>query len=111
MRSSAEYPNNLDRATFAGLALVAYINRTRHAEQERDLDEVSGLPKGSLDGGTETLYEVVGDILCDLRHWCDVAGIDFAAANERGIGHYLAEVDHEAKARAVAQRTGRGGPA
>lgn len=41
----------------------------------------------------ESREEVLGDILCDLRHWCDhqEPPVDFKRASWRGKSHYRAE--------------------
>jgi hypothetical protein len=41
---------------------------------------------------TGTDYEdSLGDLLCDLMHWCDRNNFDFEAAFSRARGHYEAE--------------------
>jgi hypothetical protein len=35
--------------------------------------------------------DALGDLLCDLMHWCDRSGHDFNAALSRAGAHYEAE--------------------
>lgn len=36
--------------------------------------------------------EMASDLLADLRHFCDLHGLDFAAVDERGRAAYLEEL-------------------
>jgi hypothetical protein len=69
--------NNLARAGFCMGAIEAFAIRTF--------------------GGTdnESADTAVGDLLGDLRHYCDYAGLDYEAANARGQHHYEAEIRGE----------------
>lgn len=71
----AEMPSDLEekneeRAGWAAIAVQAFMDKT----------------------GSELEY-AVGDLLCDLRHFCDYHGIDFDDENANGRGHYEAETD------------------
>jgi hypothetical protein len=35
--------------------------------------------------------DAVGDMLCNLMHWCDLNNFDFELALYRAGGHYIAE--------------------
>ena len=59
---------NDKRAAWAGTALAAFMKET----------------------GTED-EDALGDLLCDLMHWCDRNNYDFDAALDRARGHYEAE--------------------
>ena len=63
--------SNSARATFAAHALAAYAKAV-HQEGE--------------DVATN-----IGDLLSDLRHFCDGHGLDFAELDERGRNHYAYE--------------------
>lgn len=39
----------------------------------------------------------IGDLLCDLRHYCDMEGIDFAECDRQGAMHYRDERAHDAQ--------------
>lgn len=82
-------PDNEDRADFANDAVAVYYQRTRPADPYPE--EIGA---GDQDD-VEALAEVLGDLLCDLRHWADVVGIDFDGANDTGEGHYVEEVEEE----------------
>lgn len=82
-------PDNNDRADFANDAVSAYFERTR-------LSDPYPADIGALDDDDrEALTEVLGDLLCDLRHWADVTGIDFDDASETGEGNYVEEFREE----------------
>lgn len=82
-------PDNNDRADFANDAVSAYFERTRPSDPYPA--EI-----GACDADDkEALAEVLGDLLCDLRHWADVVGLDFEECNENGEGHYDIEVEEE----------------
>jgi hypothetical protein len=70
--TSAEWVNN-DRANRAFATLDYY--RDTH---------------GDTDTPTET---DLADLLADLRHWCDVNGIDFAAEDNRAYRNYTEELE------------------
>jgi hypothetical protein len=36
--------------------------------------------------------DALGDLLCNLRHWCDRTGRNFDGVNERSRQMYLAEI-------------------
>jgi len=59
---------NDDRAEWAATALRSFQRRT----------------------GTEH-EDSLGDLLCDLMHWCDRSDFDFEAALSRARSHYEAE--------------------
>lgn len=59
---------NDDRAEWAGTALNAFQRLT----------------------GTDD-EDALGDLLCDLMHWCDRNGCEFDAALSRARMHYYAE--------------------
>lgn len=68
---------NTDRAKRAQEALLLYALRT-----EQNL--------------LEDTADVLADLLCDLRHWADVVGLDFDVESARSASHYEAEkLDHE----------------
>lgn len=68
-------PDNLDRAQWARLALVTFAEATRQDGDEHE--------------------EVVSDLLCDLRHFCDLAELDWTDLLRRAEMHYEAEVEEE----------------
>jgi hypothetical protein len=62
-------------------------------KMNNDRAEWAGATVRHYQCSTGTDYEdVLGDLLCDLRHWCDRNNFDFEAAAFRGEGHYLAEI-------------------
>lgn len=80
-------PDNEDRADFANDALSAYFERTRPADPYPE-------ELGTLDeDDREALAEALRDLLCDLRHWADVTGIDYDDQNEMAMGHYDEELE------------------
>ncbi len=62
--------DNNTRASFAAVALVAYIKRVGEDEVETN----------------------VSDLLGDIMHLCDALGIDFDDMIHRGLRHYDREV-------------------
>jgi len=64
--------NNYDRADFARRTLEAYRRIVR--------------------GDMET---ALGDLLGDLRHYCDLQGLDFAKVNKRAHHMYLTELEED----------------
>jgi hypothetical protein len=67
-------PTNADRADFARAALLAYAEQTRYDPADRDLSVA------------EVFEEILGDLLCDVRHLRDQLGhgtdiLDFSAYN------------------------------
>lgn len=66
---------NPQRAKRAHGALADYyeVNRIRPAKWERP--------------------QAVGDLLADLRHYCDKHGLDFTDLDRQGLNHYTAEKD------------------
>lgn len=68
---------NDDRASWAALAL-RHFRRATGADRE----------------------DALGDLICNLMHWCDRNNFDFELALYRARGHYMAEttadeVDHK----------------
>jgi hypothetical protein len=59
---------NDERAEFAGAALAAFMEATRCDEED-----------------------AVGDLVANLRHWCDRNNYDWDLALARGLGHYEEE--------------------
>jgi hypothetical protein len=55
-------PTNADRADFARAALLAYAEQTRYDPADHDLSVV------------EVFEEILGDLLCDVRHLRDQLG-------------------------------------
>lgn len=82
-------PDNNDRADFANDAVSAYFVRTRPSDPYPE--DISALDEDDR----EALTEALGDMLCDLQHWADVAGIDFDDRLETGRMHYGEEVEDE----------------
>jgi hypothetical protein len=91
----SEIRTNADRAARALDAVWAYKK-----------NDWSGRERGEEDA--DELYEAVGDLLCDLHHLTDAAGLDAAllggtrdeawpALLDRGDMHYQAERDDEAE--------------
>lgn len=70
--------DNTRRAGFAGQAVIAYADATRHGT-----------------GSEVDVPEVIGDLLGDLRHLCDALGLDFDALSEDGRERYDAELRGE----------------
>lgn len=44
---------------------------------------------------TPDQYYRVADVLCDLRHWCDRNGVDFAQEESMAVTYYEDELDEE----------------
>lgn len=65
---------NDQRAAWAGDTLEYFATQAHHGPKEPALR--------------------LSDLLCDLRHYCDRAEIDFAAALSRADDHYFEET-HE----------------
>lgn len=65
------HDNNL-RAALAGTALIAYAV--------------------AADNTTGNVETVIGDLLADLRHYCDTVGLNFDAMAEASVTHYTAEL-------------------
>lgn len=82
-------PDNNDRADFANDAVSAYYKRTRPSDPYPE-EIGAGDPDDQ-----EALAEVLRDLLCDLRHWADVVGLDFSDQDEMAMGHYDEEVTQE----------------
>lgn len=82
-------PDNNDRADFANDAVSAYYKRTRPSDPYPE-EIGAGDPDDQ-----EVLAEVLRDLLCDLRHWADVVGLDFSDQDEMALGHYDEEVTQE----------------
>lgn len=82
-------PDNNDRADFANDAVAAYVQRTRPNDE---YPEEIGTGDPDIQ---EMLAEALRDLLCDLRHWADVVGLDFTDQNEMGMVHYDEEVHGE----------------
>lgn len=61
------------RASKANTAVSAYANENFHTGAEED--EV-----------------IVGDLLCELRHYCDAMGFDFHKLSDRSYGAYCEEL-------------------
>lgn len=64
-------PDNTDRAMWAREAVDAYAAATRNDPAEQRVEDA------------EALTEVLGDLLCDLRHLANMDGVDFEAL----VGH------------------------
>jgi hypothetical protein len=80
MKGTEMEPTNTNRAEWAQCALEAFA------------DQCCTDGPGELDADPGT---ILADLLCDLMHWADVHGEDFAAQLERGRGHYDHETDEE----------------
>ena len=71
-----------------------------------DRAEWAGAALRHFQCSTGTEYEdSLGDLLCDLMHWCDRNNFDFEAALFRAQGHYAAETGHD-----LSRRPWRGKP-
>lgn len=68
--------NSDDRANWAGLALAEF---RKIVGQEQDPD----------------MHLSVQDFLCDLMHYCQVAGIDFDHHLNQAREHYVVECEEE----------------
>lgn len=70
---------NESRAGWAGRAVDAFADEVFHRDEDR-----------------EELDTVLGDLLCDLRHWCDRKGLNFHEILNRSNLHYAEEIgcDH-----------------
>jgi hypothetical protein len=64
--------SNADRASWAAVALNAFQDETGADDED-----------------------ALGDLLCDLMHWCDRSGYEMDVALERARGHYEAETGGE----------------
>jgi hypothetical protein len=65
-------------------------------------EERAALGLKGLEAGTDLLADdpddietYVGDMIANLMHLCDDQGVDYRAAEARGIMHYGAETDEE----------------
>ncbi len=65
---------NEERADWAAEAVDAFAMATR------------------LDASVDGIETVLGDLLCNLRHFCDRHGLDFAALSAHGKWHYDQEI-------------------
>lgn len=74
-------PNKEKRrwASFAATALCAFADETM--EQGKGGFWLKKEPE-----------DVVSDLLADIRHWCDVHGLDFESLDARAHMHYLEEL-------------------
>ncbi len=79
-------PNNDDRAGWGLLALGVFAQATRYGPEDWSVDATNA----------EELREVLGDLLCDLRHLCDMAGVSYMEADLFARGNYVEEVLEEA---------------
>ncbi|MFY9560429.1 MAG: hypothetical protein WAQ52_09365 [Terriglobales bacterium] len=87
-------PCNADRALWGALAVVSFASVTGQSEDVQTDPET-----------------VLGDLLADLMHWCDVQktsesrieSIDFESALERASNHYTEESIDE-RERLLAER-------
>jgi hypothetical protein len=70
---SALPPTNAERAMWADEALQAFIDRTRCDSEDS-----------------------LADLLADLMHWADQAGLSFAEQLHRARYHYAVEIAEEA---------------
>jgi hypothetical protein len=74
LRYKSDVQDNSARASFAALAVVAFVRRVGDA--------------GDL--GTS-----ISDLLGDLRHLCDALGLDYDSLDLHGLAHYNAELRGE----------------
>jgi hypothetical protein len=72
-------PTNEDRAHWALEAAQTYAGLTRS-----DGHRVS-------EAGTDYAEEVIGDLLCDLRHLCKRLGVDYELLDNRADINFSAE--------------------
>jgi hypothetical protein len=77
MSTETQHPNNAQRGEWAREVLDKFARRTWGAPLTEQ--------------HPENLEYILCDLLCDLMHYADGAGIDFATAYERSAGHH----DHE----------------
>jgi hypothetical protein len=75
--ASANQRDNNRRAGFAARGVLAYATRTFG---------------GDVTKCSEDFTTVVGDLLADLMHLCDLLGLDFAELEEKGRSQYLPEL-------------------
>jgi hypothetical protein len=71
---------NLLRAAWADAAVAEFakqvgMDRSGELAQEKDV--------------------VLGDLLCDIMHWCDVYKIDFAVVCRKAAEDYRYELQHD----------------
>lgn len=78
-------PDNEDRAGFANIALDAYARETRHDPREQSVDM----------GDADHVTEVMSDLVCDLMHLADAAGVEFDQILESARSNYDFEVMEE----------------
>ena len=71
------HPLNVERAAWAGEAVNAFCCETH------------GQPFFRL--GAEDQADVIGDLLCNLRHYCQLNGFDFAERDKQGAEHFAHE--------------------
>jgi hypothetical protein len=72
-----EGTTNDERAAWAGVALVAFSQRTGMVRKNVSDDE--------------DCFLIVADLLADLAHWCDRKGVLMQTALEYAAGHYQTE--------------------
>jgi hypothetical protein len=84
---------NTDRAKAAREAIAAFTELTYNRRTPEEL----GAPDvdAGLDGERVTVetdaVTMVGDLICDLGHYCRAVGIDYDAELERAALHYSEE--------------------
>lgn len=79
---------NRERAARAGLALLAHQVDDSWGNKAQARREIKAEPAA-----------ILSYLLCDLRHWCDRKGLDYAKADKRGYEHYSADKAEERHAR------------
>lgn len=84
-------PNNEDRAEWARVGVNAYAEETRFDPNE----QVVELEGPDDQDGKDHAEEVISDLLCDMRHLCDVLGISFQGMLERSHSNYTQDVAEE----------------
>ena len=66
-------------------------NQARAAAASQALKAYQIAKNGTVDPLSQSMKEDLIDLLSDLRHFADAAGIDFDAADRLAIDHYECE--------------------
>ncbi len=84
---------NIERANAArnaveALTLTTYAGRTPEALGAPTVEEGIAGARVQVDSDAETM---IGDLLCDLRHYCRAIGLDWDAQIDKADWHYAEE--------------------
>lgn len=68
-----QHEENIARADRAGMGVQVY--------------------RGATGQQGEPLEQVLGDLICDLHHFCDAEDVDWTRVMARGLNHYETELE------------------